>query len=402
MWCRDDDAFERARALDKLVSISESAGVPRSGFAVIPVLASESLATWLREHDTVSVLVHGFVHVSHALSGEKRAEFGAHRPLENMLGELSLGWARFAELFRDRCLPLFVPPWNRFSDALLDKPATTGLVGVSTYQSRGSATPVHGIRQTNGRVDILEWKTPRGFVGETHALRLLIEQLAARRLYKVDAAEATGILTHHKDHDEDLFDLPRGPADVYRQTSSRRLVRCIGGGVVEVTHRYPTADLIGDYARSAFGFTLTLAPMTQLPPSSVAFMILLPLSLLFVWLGWTTFRRQRTRVICDGEGVRLEPAGAAVVWRGLESIDLSYFSTRADRRHGWMQLTLSSGHKKVQMDSRLTEFSTIVGQANTAALKRGLSFDAATRSNLEAMGLAGGTEQSGFAQDARG
>jgi len=173
--------------------------------------------------------------------------------------------------------------------------------------------------------------------------------------------------------------------------------------VVEVTHRYPIADLIGDYARSAFGFTLTLAPMTQLPPSLVAFMILLPLNLLFVWLGWNTLRRQRTRVISDGEGVRLEPAGAAVVWRGLESIDLSYFSTRADRRHGWMQLTLRSGHKKVQMDSRLTEFSAIVGQANTAALNRGLSFDAATRSNLEAMGLAGGTAQSGFAQEvARG
>ena len=183
------------------MSISESAGVS-VGLAVIPVFASESLATWLREHDTVSVLVHGFVYVSHALSGENRAEFGTHRPLENMLGEFSLGWARIAELFRDRCLPLFVPPWNRFSDVLLDKLATTGLTGVSTYQSRGSATPVHGVRQTNGHVDIFEWKAPRGFVGETHALRLLIEP---RRLHKVDAAEATGILTHHKDHDEDCW-----------------------------------------------------------------------------------------------------------------------------------------------------------------------------------------------------
>jgi hypothetical protein len=157
--------------------------------------------------------------------------------------------------------------------------------------------------------------------------------------------------------------------------------------VAPLIHRYPITALIGDYVRSAFGFFLTLAPMTQLPVSSVGFMILLPLTLLFAWLGWNTVQRHRSRVFTDAQNVRVEPSGAALAWSGLESIDLSYFSTRADRRHGWMQLSLRSGRTKVQVDSRISGFADIVGQAVSVARERALRIDAATQANFEAMGL---------------
>ena len=201
LWCRDDDAYDCSSALEKLVSMSDAAGVPVA-LAVIPVLATESLAVWVRQRKIVTVLVHGYAHLSHAPTGEKRAEFGAHRPLEVMVSELRLACTRIVELFRAHSLPLFVPPWNRLSFGLLDKLSNTGLAAIATYQARACAQPALGIKQSNCHVDIIDWKSTCGCVGEQRAPRLLIDHLAARRLGTVDADEATGILTHHKDHDD--------------------------------------------------------------------------------------------------------------------------------------------------------------------------------------------------------
>ena len=201
LWCRDDDAFECTPALDRLVSLSEARNVPVA-LAVIPTLAAEALAAWLEGRTSVSVVVHGYAHISHAPADEKRAEFGAHRAVEEMLAEVRLGLQRIEGLFGRRSRPVFVPPWNRLSDALRDRLPSAGFGGLSTYQSRHAAVPTTGLRQTNCHVDVIDWKVTRGFVGETTALGLLTHHLRSRRLNVVDADEPTGVLTHHKDHDE--------------------------------------------------------------------------------------------------------------------------------------------------------------------------------------------------------
>ena len=54
----------------------------------------------------------------------------------------------------------------------------------------------------NTHVDIIAWNAGRGFVGEDTALDATLRHLAARRTGAVEAAEPTGILTHHACHDE--------------------------------------------------------------------------------------------------------------------------------------------------------------------------------------------------------
>jgi hypothetical protein len=66
---------------------------------------------------------------------------------------------------------------------------------------------------------------------------------------------------------------------------------------------------------------------------------------------------------------------------------LAYYSTRRDRREGWMQLDLRSGWSRLMIDSRIEGFTELVMASAKAAERRGLALDAATSVNLEALGI---------------
>ena len=114
-WWRDDDATKPSAALDRLLRAAESHAL---ALAVIPAGTTGALVNHLDGADNVTVLQHGFRHANHAPATEKKAEFGAHRPMPAMLSEIEDGRTRLEDLFGDRFLPLFVPPWNRIADNL--------------------------------------------------------------------------------------------------------------------------------------------------------------------------------------------------------------------------------------------------------------------------------------------
>jgi hypothetical protein len=207
-WWRDDDATEPGAALDRLLRVAENHAL---ALAVIPAGATPALASHLEGADNLTVLQHGFNHANHAPASEKKAEFGAHRPLSAMLSEIDDGRARLEDLFGDQFLPLFVPPWNRIADDLPAALMGRGYRGVSCFGQRPSNA---ARRQLNCHVDPIDWRGDRGFVGVENALDSLIGQLAARRAGA--PREPLGILTHHLDHDaggwrfiEDLLDATR-------------------------------------------------------------------------------------------------------------------------------------------------------------------------------------------------
>jgi hypothetical protein len=77
----------------------------------------------------------------------------------------------------------------------------------------------------------------------------------------------------------------------------------------------------------------------------------------------------------------------SIAWSELDRVRLAYYSTRRDRRGGWMQLELRSGREKVRIDSRIEGFTDVVKASARAAEARGLSLDPATLANLEALGI---------------
>ena len=190
LWWRDDDAVEPSPALSRLLGLRPP-GCPL-GLAVIPAAAKTSLAAELTEVVEVDVLVHGFAHANHAGPGERKSEYPAGRIA---LDELRRGRERLEDLFGERVLPVFVPPWNRMGeDAAAALPAA-GYRVLSGYRGR----PAGPLPRLDTHVDLVDWRGGRRFAGAGTVLAALAAALAARR--GASDPRPIGVLTHHLAHD---------------------------------------------------------------------------------------------------------------------------------------------------------------------------------------------------------
>lgn len=203
MWWRDDDACREAPLLERALALSRAYAVPL-GLAVIPAAMTPGFSNALPRLDPgVEVLQHGFAHLNHAATGEKKSEFGEHRPMEVMREEISRGASLLRAAASDRFIPVFVPPWNRIGRPLLSALPGLGFHGVSTFGVRPSPEPVPGLCQINTHVDLIDWRGDRRCKGGKSLLAELVAHLKARRTGAAD--EPTGILSHHLSHDEDCW-----------------------------------------------------------------------------------------------------------------------------------------------------------------------------------------------------
>jgi hypothetical protein len=196
-WWRDDDATKANPALARLLRLSKASGVPVA-LAVVPLDAAPELFAGL----DARVLLHGTDHCNRAAPGEKKTEFAAAEPADAALERLRSAYQHLARLAGPALLPVLAPPWNRFKRELIAQLPRCELRGLSGYGARAAAEPVPGVTEVNTHVDLIDWRGTRGFVGEEPALRAALRHLAARRTGRADAAEPTGVLTHHALHDE--------------------------------------------------------------------------------------------------------------------------------------------------------------------------------------------------------
>jgi len=120
-------------------------------------------------------------------------------------------------------LPVLTPPWNRAGDAVLAGLRGLGFTGLTRYLPRRTAQ-IHGLKQVNTHVDVINWKGGRGFVGESEALTLFMGHLAARRAGKADADEPTGLLTHHLVHDPATWRFLEKLRDFLKKQPAARLL----------------------------------------------------------------------------------------------------------------------------------------------------------------------------------
>ena len=196
MWWRDDDATRPAPALERLLDTAEAHGAPLC-LAVIPGLAREELPTCLERDVNVAVAVHGVSHENFAAAGEKKCELADSRSPRAMADELVEGREKIVALTGRKAIPILAPPWNRISRTLVPLLPECGFRGLSTHGDRRTGAPVPGLRQVNCHVDPVDWRGGRDFIGVPGALEQVIGHLARRRRGLADAAEPTGLLTHH-------------------------------------------------------------------------------------------------------------------------------------------------------------------------------------------------------------
>ena len=160
-------------------------------------------------------------------------------------------------------------------------------------------------------------------------------------------------------------------------------------------YAYPASAMYGDYLRSAAGLIPTAAVLAIMPVGMVAATVLGGFATLFAVFGVRTILRHGTRLEITKSDLRASGLRrTSIAWGQLDRMTLAYYSTRRDRRDGWMQLELRSGWTRVRLDSRIEGFTDLVNEAARAARGRGLVLNAATLANLSALGVSLHTEPS--------
>lgn len=200
LWWRDDDAAAPDNRLDRLLALAGEVPVT---LAVIPAQAEPDLSAWLAERaPRAGVVQHGWRHANRALDRHK-SEYPERRPPAEVQAELAAGRAWLAALFGARARPVLAPPWNRFAAGFLPLLPGCGIAAISGAGPRRAALAAPGVGEVNIHVDLVAWREDRGFIGEAAALSGILAHLRARRQGLADAAEPTGLLTHHAVQDAD-------------------------------------------------------------------------------------------------------------------------------------------------------------------------------------------------------
>jgi hypothetical protein len=209
-WWRDDDAAAATPEVERLLALSCGAAVPLA-LAVIPQAAEAGLFELIRGE--VYVLQHGGDHRNRAGPGEKKTEFPAAESDQAALDRLREARLRLVKFAGARALPVLAPPWNRMRPELAARLPQAGISGLSMYTTPASRSPVAGVTQVDTHVDLVAWRTGRGFIGETQALELTLSHLAGRG--------PIGWLTHHAVHQRDVMDFLTRLFDVSRRAGAR-------------------------------------------------------------------------------------------------------------------------------------------------------------------------------------
>ena len=153
-------------------------------------------------------------------------------------------------------------------------------------------------------------------------------------------------------------------------------------------HNYPTSAMVGDYLRAAAGLVPAGAVFLGTPVGTVAATVIGGFAAIFAIFGLRTVLRHGTRL--EMTDTELRAAGMwrrTILWSELDRMKLAYYSTRRDRKSGWMQLELGAGSIRVRLDSRIVGFDRLVRRAAEVAAWRGLALSDATVANLEALGV---------------
>jgi hypothetical protein len=224
-WWRDDDTETPSLALDRLLALRASRGLPLA-LAVIPAGSGEALAERLRREKGVRVLQHGYAHRNHAPDTEKKIELGHHRPLARVMAELRAGRHKLESLLGARFQPVVVPPWNRIDALVVAALAPAGFHGLSAFGPRVRRSSNDGLILANCHLDVMDWASRR-FAGTAPTLKRAVLHLRLRRLGHADRTEPTGLMTHHLAHDRAAWDFIARFLD---ETKGHPAGRWIGSG----------------------------------------------------------------------------------------------------------------------------------------------------------------------------
>ncbi|MEN6439826.1 MAG: polysaccharide deacetylase family protein [Syntrophobacter sp.] len=194
LFFRADDIGAAGQAFEALCGLFRHHQVPLA-LAVVPAWLSDArqerlfAAAPMEEH-LWGWHQHGWRHVNWQTSG-KKSEFGGDRPLDRQHGDILQGRQKMEAVFGRHFIPVFTPPWNRFSTMTVKALRSLDFKGIS------ATNPLpHGVKLPWGFCSLpvhLDLHT-RKDKSPADGLNSLLTELCA--LSK--SGETAGIMIHHQ------------------------------------------------------------------------------------------------------------------------------------------------------------------------------------------------------------
>jgi len=152
--------------------------------------------------------------------------------------------------------------------------------------------------------------------------------------------------------------------------------------------RYPLSSLVFDYFRGIVVVAMSALILWSVGTDTPIFWVFVGLIVLFLlWLGHTALRHI-SWIRFDEQGLQSRPwPKKDIAWSALEDMALRYYSTKRNRKNGWMTLTLKSQKNRIELESTLPHFTAIVARAAYAANEARLTLDPITLENMSAIGV---------------
>jgi hypothetical protein len=246
-WIRDDDACGVTGQLERLCSIACRFELS-IGLALIPGLLEDDLVAFLATHaPQLFPMCHGWKHTNHG-STRAPAEFGCSRPHAASCADASRAVQAFRRHFANGAV--FVPPFGRISPAMIGALRELGFLGLSGAQrpferrcarlvgrfgwlpAMNVARPVP-LPRIDAHIDLIDWRAGTAEAIEVVAAGL-VSQLRLRRRGFLAPRAPIGLLTHHRVHDEKVWELLECLVDFLKRREVEFLdIRGMFGGGVE-------------------------------------------------------------------------------------------------------------------------------------------------------------------------
>ncbi|MDP6602769.1 MAG: hypothetical protein QGG17_01095 [Rhodospirillales bacterium] len=154
-------------------------------------------------------------------------------------------------------------------------------------------------------------------------------------------------------------------------------------------HAYPVRAIRADYMRAGIGVVCFLAPLAVGGVAWPVAAVFATCAVLFAVFGLRAMGRQATRVSVTETGVSADGwRPLHIAWGEMSAMSLGYYSTRREKGKGWMQLRLKGEAGTVRVESTIEDFDSVVRTAARASSANGVVLNRATRSNLQALGIA--------------
>jgi peptidoglycan/xylan/chitin deacetylase (PgdA/CDA1 family) len=202
------------------------------GLAVIPGLLEPELVDFLGAHSAAFFpMCHGWKHINHGDDSDP-GEFGARRPHADARGDAIRALETFCERFAGTPV-VFVPPFGRISTAMIAALPGIGFSGLSGGQrplerraarlaARFAWVPGLNIARrgplprVDAHVDLINWHARSaedvGIIADR-----VVGQLRLRRKGFLALRTPIGLLTHHRVHDERIWQLLDALVDFLRR-----------------------------------------------------------------------------------------------------------------------------------------------------------------------------------------